>query len=408
MTVFYHFLMMHINVLLMYLYFRILFNIDLGKRKGLAFILSATLVLGLNVNLLFLTAYRGLMNFALSILITKFFFKLNWGKTILGVGLFAIAGALGEGTANVILSILGIPIIDALNTISVSFLVNFVSFTVILSFILLYSILFKRKVYSSYDNNLAAIYVAATLFSLILYNFSFGEAVLAGRQLPAIMGGILVSLFTLSSLIFFFSTRKLAIKKEENVRLISDMQTIKRLNEQLEAEIEERKKLEEQLKFYATTDTLTGVLNRRTGILLLENAMKETKRIGQPITICFADINFLKQINDTYGHNEGDELIIAVSAVLKEALRESDSICRLGGDEFLLILHNCNKEQVKEVIERIEYRMEQYNASEQKVYKISLSFGFAECGSGCSLSIDELIEIADKEMYQMKQQARLA
>ncbi|MBS3946830.1 MAG: GGDEF domain-containing protein [Dethiobacter sp.] len=213
-------------------------------------------------------------------------------------------------------------------------------------------------------------------------------------------------LLALSSLIFFFLNKMHSINRGETIRLTNDVKTIKRLNQELEAEIEERKKMEEQLQFYVTTDALTGVLNRRTGMLMLGNAMKEAKRNWRSVTICFVDINFLKQINDAYGHNEGDKLIVAVSTVLKKILRESDSICRLGGDEFLLIMPNCNEEQAQEVGARIERRMEHYNALEQKQYKISLSYGFAEHTPCCSQSIEELLEIADRRMYQMKQGAR--
>jgi len=408
MPAFYSFLMIFIGSLVMYLYFQVMFNVDLPKKRVLAFLLCSTVVVGLNVVLLQFNIYRGLLAILFNLLITKLFFRLSWSKTVLAVGLYFVTTILGESFSSIILSIAGMSITSALYNIGISLLVNFITLTSMLSFILVYSILFKKNVATSYDSNLTATFVAASLFSLALVSISYVNALETEQPFPMIVGVILMSLFALSILIFFVSNKLHSVKKGENVRLINDVRTIKSLNQQLEAEIEERKKLEEQLQFYATTDSLTGVLNRNTGLLMLENAMKEAKRNNQSVTICFIDINFLKQINDAYGHNEGDKLIVIVSTVLKEALRESDSICRLGGDEFLLILPNCNEEQAQEVGARIEDRMEHYNALEQKPYKIGLSYGFAEYSSCCSQSIEELLENADRRMYQMKQGARSA
>lgn len=408
MPAFYSFLMIFIGSLLMYLYFQVMFNVDLPKKKVLAFLLCSTVIVGLNAVLLQFNIYRGLLAILFYLLITKLFFRLSWSKTVLAVGLYFVATILGESVSNIILSIAGIPIISAFNNIGVSLLVNFITLTFMLSFILGYSVLFKKNVATSYDSNLATTFVAASLLSLVLVSLSYANALQAGQPFPMIVGVILMSLFALSILIFFVSNKLHSIKKGENVRLINDVKTIKSLNQQLEAEMEERKKLEEQLQFYATTDSLTSVLNRNAGMLILENAIKEAKRNNQSVTICFIDINFLKQINDAYGHNEGDKLIVTISTVLKEALRESDSICRLGGDEFLLIMPNCSEEQAHEVGARIERRMEHCNALELRPYEISLSYGFAEYSSCCSQSIEELLENADRRMYQMKQGARSA
>lgn len=171
--------------------------------------------------------------------------------------------------------------------------------------------------------------------------------------------------------------------------------------------LDERERLEKQLEFYATTDSLTGILNRRTGILFLENAMKESKRSKQPLAICFVDINYVKAVNDEYGHIEGDDMIKIVSNTLKEVLRESDNICRLGGDEFLMILPSCSRLDVQRVMNRAEEKLQDYNSNGVKPYKISLSYGFAEYGEGSLAPVEALIEAADKEMYQMKQTTKL-
>ena len=278
MPAFYSFLMIFIGSLVMYLYFQVMFNVDLHKKKVLAFLLCSTVVVGLNAVLLQFNIYRGLLAILFYLLITKLFFKLSWSKTILAVGLYFVATILGESVSNIILSIAGIPKISSFYNIGISLLVNFITLTFMLSFILGYSILFKKKAPVSYDNNLAVTFVAATLSSLVLLSISYANALLAGQQFPLIVGLILMFLLALLSLIFFFLNKIHSINRGENIRLIDDVKTIKRLNQELEAEIEERKKMEEQLQFYVTTDALTGVLNRHTGMLMLENNVSPLSR----------------------------------------------------------------------------------------------------------------------------------
>ena len=100
-------------------------------------------------------------------------------------------------------------------------------------------------------------------------------------------------------------------------------------------DITEKKQAEEEMQKQATVDMLTGTFNRRTGIIWLEKHMKLVTRSNSVVTICYLDVNDLKHVNDTYGHDEGDSLIKVVVATVQKFLRGSDIICRLGGDEFL-------------------------------------------------------------------------
>jgi len=166
--------------------------------------------------------------------------------------------------------------------------------------------------------------------------------------------------------------------------------------------ITQRKRAEEELKRLATVDTLTDVLNRGSGLIFFDKQLKLSKRNNTKLSICYIDVNGLKKINDTYGHREGDEALKLVSRFLKEAIRNCDVVCRLGGDEFLLILPQCSIDQALAVWERIAQKIAIFNDTKSKSYTISLSHGFAEHDPYKEKSIDQLIAIADQEMYKSK------
>lgn len=166
--------------------------------------------------------------------------------------------------------------------------------------------------------------------------------------------------------------------------------------------IARRKKVEEELQIYATTDTMTGVLNRRTGLLFLEEQMALADRTGRECTICFVDVNDLKKVNDQCGHSEGDRLIEAVSSILKSALRKSDILCRLGGDEFLVIFPACTLTQAELTWARIDADIQAYNANHANCFQVSVSRGFAQYVPDSAVSPNELIKEADFNMYNDK------
>lgn len=167
-------------------------------------------------------------------------------------------------------------------------------------------------------------------------------------------------------------------------------------------DITEKKKAEDRLRMLATMDSLTEVLNRRSGLLLLRKQLQFSKRNNAELSICYVDINDLKEINDTYGHREGDEVLRGVARILKEEVRESDAVCRLGGDEFLIILPQCSLDKAGEVWFRIAARLKALNAIKMNPYKISLSHGFADFEPANPSSIDEMLIVADFEMYKDK------
>jgi diguanylate cyclase (GGDEF)-like protein/PAS domain S-box-containing protein len=167
-------------------------------------------------------------------------------------------------------------------------------------------------------------------------------------------------------------------------------------------DISERKKMEEKIEKLVRIDSLTGCYSRRHGLELLDRQIKLSQRNQSPLLLAFLDIDNFKTINDTFGHNEGDKVLKEVVGLLKASLREVDIICRMGGDEFLLAFPDSSLQEVPLIRERLQKKLAQLNKHIDRDYKISLSMGFSEYVSGKPKTMDELIAIADQEMYKEK------
>lgn len=165
-------------------------------------------------------------------------------------------------------------------------------------------------------------------------------------------------------------------------------------------DITEYREAEIKLDMMAKTDALTGLMNRRAGIERLEVIYDECRRKRTPLTVCFADIDGLKFINDTYGHGAGDVMIKSVADILKKHVDRAGVSCRLGGDEFVLILPGYDKEQATMLAAQIERETKKCLIGEAQ--GISMSFGFKEAEYGPQETADTLVSIADSDMYMEK------
>ncbi len=167
-------------------------------------------------------------------------------------------------------------------------------------------------------------------------------------------------------------------------------------------DITERKRMEAELSICASTDQMTGAINRTTGLKQLETLLQLSKLRSKNLTICFVDVNGLKRVNDSYGHNEGDSLIINVCTSIKESIREADILIRLGGDEFLIVFPDSTIELANLIWSKIKKRIVDYNLEHNKPYGISVSTGFAQYSPLDPKSMEELINLADNLMYAQK------
>lgn len=175
-------------------------------------------------------------------------------------------------------------------------------------------------------------------------------------------------------------------------------------------DITEQKIRHEIVNRRARIDELTQTLNRRTGMETLNRTYEQCSTNGSGFTVGFVDINGLKKVNDTYGHEAGDRLITAVASSIKRHIRESDSLARLGGDEFLIVLPGCTRSRAAEIWAKIEADLESSGKDGQSAYRIAASVGFAELDElKTEPDLDpeaiprELLRMADERMYHRKQ-----
>jgi diguanylate cyclase (GGDEF)-like protein/PAS domain S-box-containing protein len=166
-------------------------------------------------------------------------------------------------------------------------------------------------------------------------------------------------------------------------------------------DITERKLLEQKLEWQATHDALTGLPNRRNVIEQLERDVEKAERRPASLVVSMCDLDSFKRINDTYGHAAGDEVLQMFAARLRNGLRQSDTVSRIAGDEFCIILRDTSYEHAWACLERVreEVRTMTFEADEV-LYGVTASFGLAAWRKG--FTAKDLLAAADQALYRAK------
>ncbi len=167
-------------------------------------------------------------------------------------------------------------------------------------------------------------------------------------------------------------------------------------------DVTERMRLAAQLKSLSLTDELTGLYNRRGFFTLGEHLLKMADRTKKGMFLLYADLDGLKEINDTFGHQEGDRALIEAATLLKQTYRKSDVIARLGGDEFAIIPVGFAGNDVEVIAARLQRRLDIHNSRMNRGYKLSMSIGIVFCDPDKPCSLDDLLALADELMYEQK------
>lgn len=177
--------------------------------------------------------------------------------------------------------------------------------------------------------------------------------------------------------------------------------TIKELRARME-----HVKIHEKQRVMAITDELTGLCNRRGFFTLVEQQIRLSKRLNKGIYLLYVDVDNLKMINDTLGHQIGDTVLVDAANILRTTCRESDIIARMGGDEFVVAPIGTTEDKIEAVTARLEDNIKHHNAKENRPCELSLSYGMAYCGPENVCNIDGLLAKAEKLMYEHKHMKR--
>jgi len=205
----------------------------------------------------------------------------------------------------------------------------------------------------------------------------------------------LFKLVSMQGLISFFVVMYVQANKDYQEVISEQANELKESNTQL-AELYRVKAIE------ASTDPLTGLSNRLALMKKLDELYAYYRRDKELFSIILFDIDFFKKVNDSYGHNKGDEVLQSIAAVSLECVREIDMLARYGGEEFLVILPKTTSLSALEVAERMRKSIQEKIKIDNK--SITASFGVVQIRE--NIDIDKLINLADQALYRAKSSGR--
>src|SRR6266851_8198983 len=168
----------------------------------------------------------------------------------------------------------------------------------------------------------------------------------------------------------------------------------------------ERQRVQLGLLNLALMDDLTGLNNRRGFFVLAEHHMKFACRTGKPFLVAFVDLDGMKQINDTFGHQEGNRALVQAANILRDSFRQSDVLARIGGDEFAIFVADASMDSAGTVTHRVQQKLDSCNADPSRRYHLSFSIGVVPGNDSQGCGIEEILARADALMYQQKHSKR--
>lgn len=199
------------------------------------------------------------------------------------------------------------------------------------------------------------------------------------------------------------TTMRLGFSQRREFALLTET---KRINRELAAEMQKRLALEDKLKELASTDPLTGLYNRRQYEILFRHEIGRSRRRNSPLSVGILDLDNFKQVNDTYGHTAGDAVLRRVADVCRRNLRAIDIVGRLGGEEFIILMPECDIDQANilgnRLLKMIESAVVDTNAAS---IRITATIGITQLFPD-DKGIEVIISRADDALYRGKRAGR--
>jgi len=228
---------------------------------------------------------------------------------------------------------------------------------------------------------LTALLAVAGFVALVAPNlmWDLGDLRLSGRYLPQLVFAftVLIALFNIHALV---QRRTLQNTRDELVRQV------------VRSEVAER---------HSLVDALTETFNRRFLEQVLPKDISRADRTGTSLTFVMCDVDGIKSVNTRFGHLAGDKVLTSVAALLRKNFRATDTVIRYGGDEFLVIMDDCDERRAEPALERLQSLLQGWNvANPMAGFTLSLSCGVAAYSKGAK--IEEVLDTADQRMYHEK------
>ncbi len=206
----------------------------------------------------------------------------------------------------------------------------------------------------------------------------------------------------------------IGIGRESSAEAPTSTQEVKGLRAELEktrVDMERRSKeiarLREELQNHSALDEATGLANRRTALARLEIEVPRAIRYGEPLTLMLVDIDHLDSVNETYGHEKGDEVVVQVAALVREQIRTTDLAARYDGEEFLVICPHTDRASAQFLAERLRRRIAEMSfQADGEEFGVTISAGLVSVSGGNEFDVDAVLRAVDQALESAKNGGR--
>lgn len=243
--------------------------------------------------------------------------------------------------------------------------------------------------------NMTALVVVFTLLLIIVHSVTS-----LIDYIPKISIVILLAIVSILVVVNFYISKKISTNAIDNMEEYEEK--MNHLLTKMEREMESQKLMYKALEVMSFSDELTGLHNRHGFMVLAKQYLRTLNRNNAIVYMFYANINNMKQINDTYGHQEGNSVIKRVADILNDVYSGSDLISRIGDGEFVVLPAGFTESEVALINNRLQEKLDEVNSSAEKDYIISISFGVAGYNPAEPSPIEDLLMRAEKLMYEHK------